>query len=515
MKLLSLDRLNEKISAARRLVGSNGPGYLLGLLYMGVFSALSILKHHNFHSHAFDLGLYQQVVWNTAHGRWFQYTYQIGIGSATTNHLAIHFEPILLPIAFLFLFWDRPEVLLLLQTLSLATAGFFIFSIARRWGASIVASSLFQALFYLHPAVQGPNLFDFHTLVLAPPFLLVGLLGIETRRFRLLVFGTLLALLCREQVALSVAALGTYAFLRTRQKRMLLLVGLSLAWLALTVSVLIPAFNPEGIPMHFRAKFGYLGNTPIAALRTLLLSPRTLVEIIGDPDRLHYLRDMLLCSGVFLPLLSPGLLLIAVPEILVNVLSQSNVQRFLTYQYSATAAAFLVLASARSAVWIEKRFAGGDQGHRLRIRWLAMLAGTLAVSMTVLFQFSRYGTIYPFGRDPQGHDLRGVYRPNERTRVAYRFMREIPAGDPVSAQSDLAPHLSNRSKIYVFPVIEDAKYVLLDQQGETFPAGLLGVPYLEQVLRLRNDPRYEVFLEESGYLLFRRRTKAADGRYPQ
>jgi hypothetical protein len=68
--------------------------------------------------------------------------------------------------------------------------------------------------------------------------------------------------------------------------------------------------------------------------------------------------------------------------------------------------------------------------------------------------------------------------------------------------------LSSRLEIYVFPVIENAKYVLLDLQGETFPAQLLGVPYPEQVRRLRADLRYELILEESGYLLFRRRTNA-------
>lgn len=493
------------ISAARRFASSHGLGLLVGLLYMAAFSALSILKHHNLHSHAFDLGLFEQVVWNTAHGQWFQYTVQVGIGSGTTNYLGSHFEPILLPIALIFLVIPRPEVLLLLQTLALATAGLLIFSIARQWGANRVAASLFQALFYLHPAVQGPNLFDFHTLVLAPPFLLAGLLGIETRRFRLFVIAALLALLCREQVALGVAALGIYAFSRTRRKWIWLLVALSLFWLVLTVGVFIPAFDPEGVSSHFRAKFGYLGNTPWAMLRTLFLSPRTLAGILGTPDRLAYIRDMALCSGLFLPLLSPGLVFIALSEVVVNVFSQSPVQRFLTYQYSATAAAFLVLATARGAVWAERRFSG-DRVQSRHLGWLTVLAGTAAVSMTVLFQVSRYGTLYPFGRDPQAHDLRGVYRSDERTGVAYRFMREIPADAAVSAQSDLVPHLSNRSRIYLFPVIEDAQYILLDQQGETFPAGLLGVPYSKAVHQLRDDPRYELILEESGFLLFRRKT---------
>lgn len=481
---------------------------LLCLFYAAVFSTLSILKHHSLHSHAFDLGIFQQVVWSTAHGDWFHYTYEVGLGEKPTeNYLGTHFELILLPIAFLNLFWSRPEMLLLVQSFSLAAAGFLMFLIVRRWSGNSVTASLFQILFYLHPAVQGPNLFDYHSLVLAPAFLLFAFLGLETGRFRWLLAGSLLALACREQVALCVAALGTYAFLRTREKRMLLLVAIALAWLGLTVGVLIPAFHPQGIATHFASKFGYLGKTPVEAVTNVVLSPGLLLRPLGDPDRIRYLREMFVCSGVFLPLLTPSLLLISLSEMAINLFSSETAQRATTFQYSATAAAFLVLASARSALWITKRFGARRWlDTESRVRLLSPLLGSAAISLSVFFHLSRFGALYPFGRDPMAHDLRKVYSSTERTRVAYRFFSEIPDGESVSAQSDLAPHLSNRREIYVFPVIENAKYVLLDLQGETFPAQLLGIPYRDQVRRLRDDPRYELILEESGYLLFRRRT---------
>jgi uncharacterized membrane protein len=472
-----------------------------------MFSSLSILKHHNFHSHAFDLGIFQQVVWNTAHGDWFHYTYEVGLGGkATENYLGTHVELVLLPIAFLNLFWARPEILLLVQSFSLAAAGFLIFVIVRRSGGGPVTASLFQVLFYLHPAVQGPNLFDFHSLVLAPAFLLFAFLGLETGRFRWVVAGSLLALFCREQVAFSVAALATYAFFRTRQKRMLLIAAFALAWLGLTVGLVIPAFHPQGISTHFASKFGHLGKTPAAALRNLVLSPDLLLKIVSDPDRVRYVKDMFLFSGVILPFFAPGPLLVALPEMALNVLSREAAQRVLTFQYSATAAAFLVLASARGALWITKRVGARWVDHEPRVRLLGALLASAAVSLALFFHLSHFGALYPVGRDPLAHDLRGVYSSSERTRVAYRFLKQIPDGESVSTQSDLAPHLSNRREIYVFPVIENAKYVLLDLQGETFPAQLLGVPYPEQVRRLRADPRYEMIFEESGYVLFRRRT---------
>ena len=41
----------------------------LVLLYIVTFTWLAILRHASFNSTSFDLGIYDQVVWNTLHGR--------------------------------------------------------------------------------------------------------------------------------------------------------------------------------------------------------------------------------------------------------------------------------------------------------------------------------------------------------------------------------------------------------------------------------------------------------------
>jgi len=44
---------------------------LLFIGYCLLFSYLSIAQHGSLHTHAFDLGYLDQVVWNTAHGKPF------------------------------------------------------------------------------------------------------------------------------------------------------------------------------------------------------------------------------------------------------------------------------------------------------------------------------------------------------------------------------------------------------------------------------------------------------------
>ena len=48
-------------------------------------------------------------------------------------------------------------------------------------------------------------------------------------------------------------------------------------------------------------------------------------------------------------------------------------------------------------------------------------------------------------------------------------LKIIPATAAVSAQTTLAPHLSNREKIYLFPEILDAEFIIVDSRLNTYP----------------------------------------------
>ncbi len=70
------------------------------LAYTVVYSTLSIVRYNTFHAYTFDLGIQNQAVWNTAHGRWFE----TSIGRMTNaeligSYLGNHVQPILLLLA--------------------------------------------------------------------------------------------------------------------------------------------------------------------------------------------------------------------------------------------------------------------------------------------------------------------------------------------------------------------------------------------------------------------------------
>jgi uncharacterized membrane protein len=106
------------------------PHIVLGLmmaLYLAYFSWFTLRAYDVFVYQAYDLGIYDQAVWNTAHGHPFRSTLEGPYDSL----LGDHFEPILLPMALIYLLWDSPKALLFIQAAGLALGALPVYWLAR------------------------------------------------------------------------------------------------------------------------------------------------------------------------------------------------------------------------------------------------------------------------------------------------------------------------------------------------------------------------------------------------
>lgn len=93
-------------------------------------------------------------------------------------------------------------------------------------------------------------------------------------------------------------------------------------------------------------------------------------------------------------------------------------------------------------------------------------------------------------------------------RLLSRFLAEIPPDDAVSASSALAPHLSHRAQLYLFPNVLDAQDILLDLTTSPFPTGWSDQRL--RVLSLLRQGDFGVVDAMDGYLLLRRGAAAMD-----
>jgi uncharacterized membrane protein len=373
---------------------------VLGIaLYIVVFTAAAWYKYATYQM-GFDLGVHEQVLWNTAHGR-------IAATSAfaeTDSYLGIDMIPTELLLAPLYALVPSAYTMLFLQTLALALGAVPVFLLVRDRFAKLQitdyrlqiapqdskqsaipgwAGLVFVAAFLLYLPVEYMNLYEFQIRAFATTFLLLALYALERRRFRPFLLWSLLALGCRSDVGLVLAGMGIYSILDFRLqildwfarkskicnlKSKMLLFGLlpivlGLGWFVLCLGVLIPYFRGGAPSLYLSIIYGqidgraWLGNGPGEIFRTLLTrSGFVLQEVFGDavrgPMRLRYLLEMFLPFG-FLLLLQPRMLLITLPIFALNLLSNTpNIHASTHYHYQALIVPFMVIGSAYGLAWL-------------------------------------------------------------------------------------------------------------------------------------------------------------------
>jgi uncharacterized membrane protein len=472
-----------RLAAPRALLWSAIAAYAVG------FSALSVLRHRAFQTGRFDLGNMVQAVWSTAHGHPLQVT---GLRGDEISRLAAHFDPILAAFAPLWLIWPSPDLLLVSQAIAIALGALPVYWLARKHLDSERAGVGFALMYLLYPPTQWLTLNEFHPVALACPLLLFAVWFLdEGRLLPFAIFG-LLATTTKEEIGFVVAGLGLWWAL-TRKRRIegaaVLVAGAAIALIA--IEVVIPHFNRAGTSSFF-ARYSEVGGSPGGIVHTAVTEPWKLVTTAVTGRGLGYLARLLLPLGL-LPLLAPILLLAAIPELAINLLSAATTQTSIRFHYTAGLIPILVAATVLGAAHLVRR----------RPRWTNPLA-TAAVVLGIASNYA-LGAIplwryLPGGQQAQAHaaDVTG------HDRTALRALGLIPENAVVSATNTLGAHLSARRRVLSFPVIQDARWIAADETSPGYADRLAPLPTAVQLSWLRRNPEWRLVFERDGILIFHR-----------
>lgn len=461
-------RLTSRISLPGLLV------LVMLLAYVGYFSALSLQRHATLNSYAADLSFIDQPMWNTLHGRFLERT----LDARQVSRVAEHFEPIVLAVALIFTVWDDVGAILIVQTVVLALGALPVYWIARREFSERTHHRLgewvppvFAFVYLMFPALQAANVADFH----ADPFIVAPLLfafwyATERRYLALWVWATL-ALLVKENLPTLVFMLGLFlltfggcagtapgtgAAARTRRRHAVALMAVSLAWFYVATYLIVAPLARE--------VYGTPGPVYLAHRYTWLEGGLAGTwDMLRQPERLGYLVELLAPVG-WLALLAPEVILLGLPVLVANFISDFPGQYSGQQHYTAPLVPVLVVAAIYGARRLWGRLASasaGDGGARTRRRRVVVLAGLCVwlVAWSLGFHHLRGWT--PLARDFEWPPL------TPHHRLLARFTAQIPGDAAVSTTPPLHPHLAHRWKIYLYPTVADADYVLLDVAGRT------------------------------------------------
>jgi uncharacterized membrane protein len=471
---------------------------LLILGNMALFGWLAVLRHESFGSSAMDLGYTDQMVWNTLHGRFLQFsTYEnapidlpLDQFRRTDILLAYHVELLLVPISLLYLVWSSPLCLLVLQVIVVSLGAYPAFELARQHLDSLFGGLAFALAYLLAPAVEGALLADFHAVSLTAGLLLFALYFAQERRFGAYFLVLVLSMLAKEDIPVLAFGLGAYLVVFRRERKVgLITMALGLGWFLICMGGILPAFNGLGRSPFLRrlAVFGpTLKESIVAATR----DPRLILRWLAQPEIVSYLGGLLGSAG-YLSLFHPQLLAVAAPLVAINVFSTWSWTYSGGDHYSAAIMPFVFVSSifgvGSLAAWLARRF---ELPHSRAVTVLC-----LSVLAIALWQHHHFG-VSPLARtfDPPQVTAHHV--------LGKELVQQIPPHAAVSAQANLYPHVSQRERAYLFPAVNDAEYIWLDVTSSAYPLTPHELYLAAQ--RLLREQEFGVLVAEDGYLLLGR-----------
>jgi uncharacterized membrane protein len=441
-----------------------------------------------FRTGRFDLGNMVQAVWSTAHGHPLEVTH--GTGEQITR-LGSHVDPFLALLAPLWLIWPSPLALALAQIVVVALGALPVWWLGRRHlGSDHVAGVL--ALGYLaYPWVATSAVAAIHPVTFAITFYLFCVWFLDTNRLALFALFAALAMSTGELMGLPVLGLGIwYAIARGRRYEGAAIAATGLAWTTIAVFAIVPRFSGED-SMYF-GFYDEVGGSPIGVIRTLFTDPGVVLGALVESHDIVYLVWLGL-PLLFLFVLSPGLALVALPQLLANALSDFRSMTDPRYHSVAAVIPFLIAATVFGVARIRES------------RRSTAAAGILVSCVVVALAIGPW--VRSVGLTPLG-GRESV--PAERAAALRDAVALVPRDAPVSASNTAAAHLSARRYVYSIPVVRRADWVVVDRVDPWIVTPdspiLTNHPEVVEAFlqRLEGDAAWRKVFDKSGVVVLRR-----------
>lgn len=467
--------------------------------YVVILSSLSILKQQSFHTAGYDVGVFDQVVWNSLKGRLLLSSINVPETlSWESSHLAIHFSPILLALIPLYAVWSDPRALLIFQSIALASAALPIYWLARKSLGYFLACCICLA-FFLSPSLQYVNLTEFHEISIAVPLLVFATYFLIKQRELPFLICLGLAFLVKEEIGLIAVGFGVFTFLKWKRWLGLAIGLFGLCFTVLLVQYVIPGFARQ--QDYYFAGFLYssLGSSPTQILISIVTRPDLVLKTLLIPEKIEFVLH-LFAPLAFLPLLGLEISILSLPTFGYLLLSTRGYEYAGHSQHPAPILPFLFIGSIVGLQRLARWYAGSQGSHldrESRSIPIKMGLGTLLLVASVSMYFFQAPGPFAKNFDPGTYSVEA-----DRAALGSSLMQMIPSNAVVLAEEEFVPHLSQRRFIYQFPWIPDyrrAEWIFADTTRfwYDFHKGAW-----DQVLQ---TGYFEIVAQQDGYILARRR----------
>ena len=451
---------------------------ILAAIFFILVLTFSIIRYESFLA-SYDQGLFNQVFWNSIHGRFFQSSISSVASSASSIdgqlsspfyiHLGQHFViDFVLWMPFYALF-KSPVTLIFLQVFLIAAAGIVLYFLARHY-LSVPLSIMIVASYYGANGIIGPTLGNFYEHCQFPLFLFGLLLALEKKRWLWFWIFAALTLGIREEAGISLFGIGAYLIISHRHLRVgLALCVLSFSYVSLITNAVMPMFSDDNSRLYlgnFFRKFVKTENpSTLELLWAMITQPQIIIEVfLNDLERrIRFLLGLWLPLA-FIPIVSlPAWIMSSFPLLILLVQVYNKSATSINTRYTLGVIPLLIYAVI--LWWSEHPEKFKPKFHRI---WIGCIGLSLLFTLTsnpnqALYFLSPYSfnpLVYQSLTEQLAHaaDLKTV-------------LRLIPENASISTSGYIVPHLSGRRNIIRLEVMQmkdeegkvvDIDYAILD-----------------------------------------------------
>jgi len=430
-----LDLLRLWNSASPSQIG--GLVWILTLIYFVSGSLIGFTRHFALQTRAFDLGIFDQVLWNTLQG-----DFLLSSLKDNTCLLGDHFSPFLILLIPAYALFQDPVTLLILQAAALSLCIPVVYRLANQQLLDPRAAFCFAAAFFLFYPERSALHEDFHPEVMVQPLLFLAFILMKERKWGLFLGCLTLCLSAKENFAGIVFIFGLSLFLFEKQKRLGgFLAIFALFYLISVTRWIIPSIS--GKPYLYCGFYQSILEHPAAAMHQIL-----------SLDAVSYILK-LFSPLLFLSFLHPPSLLLTLPVLAQNLLSENEVTRSFSYHYTAGLSPFVFISAIMGWHWLSSRLTGS---MKRKVLLLLMLFSLLRSGPSEYYYFY--------------NSLQSI---NPLIKTTKSELSRIPDKASVLTHNNLIPQLSRRKYIFQFehnPTPEkieqalnlDVDIVILDKQ---------------------------------------------------
>lgn len=409
----------------------------VGAVMLAYLLTMTLCRLFSYSSPCFDFGIFAQMFHNMK---------ESGLPLTTCerdellSHFAVHVSPIYYIYLPFYALFPAPATLLVVQAVFLFSGVIPIVLLARKFSLSRPVTVLISALYFAYPPMISGCFYDLHENKLLLPLLLWLFCFLESKRYPLVYLFAFLVFFVKEDAPIYIAFVALYWLVTQPRKRH----GICL----LIISVLYFAGAVWYLENYGNgAMFGRFDNltgldgTPLDLIRTALLNPALILREMLHEEKLAFLFYMLLPLGV-LPLITRrfGRMILLLPMVLINLMSDYVYQHNIGYQYTYGVAAMLFYLLLLNLGDIR-----GKLRHGLLLFALCatVLLGTMRMSGQVFYL------------------QRAVNYAEDNARIT-ECLTMIPEDASVRASTMFVPHLSRREILYEIDSLHDTEYAVLD-----------------------------------------------------